>query len=129
MDHSEAIAEELGAMGFFILALIGRMRLTSLYAFRQDAALEPGGIRSAMEHLEKKELITRTEPGRRKRRDLALTPAGREVVERYWTKCLRDFADAESVLRAACVVQIMDCPEYAAEYLKEPGRRAPGKGN
>ncbi len=108
-------------MEYFILALIGRMKLTSLYAFRQEAGLQPGGIRSALEHLEKRDFILRAEPGRRMRRDLALTRAGQEFLERSWTNCLREYADAESVMRSAMVSWLMDCQDHAAAYLQVMG--------
>ncbi len=104
-------------MEFFILALIGMMKLTSLYAFREQAALEPGAIRSALDHLQRNELITRADPGRRRRRDLALTGAGRSVLENSWPNCLREDIDAEAVLRAAMVAWFMDRPAAAADYL------------
>ena len=71
-------------MEFFILALIARMGLTSLYDIRESAGLQPGGIRFSLDQLEKRGWITRSEPGRRRRRDLALTADGRELLERSW---------------------------------------------
>ena len=46
-----AESHDLGPMEFFNLVLIGRMRLGSLHALRQEVGLEPGGIRSALKHL------------------------------------------------------------------------------
>jgi len=105
-------------MEFFILGLIAKMGLTSLYAFRQEAELEPGGIRSALETLEKRHLITRAEPGFRNRREMKLTPEGNEFFNRFWTQCLRPHADAESVLRSALVAWFMESPGAAAAYLE-----------
>jgi DNA-binding MarR family transcriptional regulator len=106
-------------MEFFIMTLIERNGLKSLYEFREVAGLQPGGIRSAMARLEKRKFITQAEPGRR--RDLALTPAGMEFLERFWGNCLRDHLDSESVLRSAMVVWLMKSPDQAAEYLRQTG--------
>lgn len=104
-------------MELFILVLIGPMALTSLYALKDEAGLEPGGIRAALARLENDELITRGDPGRRRRRDLALTPAGISVLQNSWKGCLRDHGDAESVLRSALVAWLMGGPAAAADYL------------
>jgi DNA-binding MarR family transcriptional regulator len=109
-------------MEFFILALIGRVGLKSLYELRQQAGLEPGGIRSAMKTLENAELISRTAPGKRRRRDLTLTSTGRAVLEGSWPGCLREYPDADAVLRAAFVAWVMGSPGAAAAYLNHVGR-------
>lgn len=111
----------LGSMEFFILALIGRAGLKSLYEFRKQAGLEPGGIRSAMKVLENNHFIFRAEPGKRRRRDLALTAAGSEHLERSWPGCLRDYHDGDAVLRAAFVAWVMGGPGTAATYLNHIG--------
>src|SRR3954466_15952392 len=114
-------------MEFFILALIGRVRLTSLYACRERAGLQPGGIRFSLKQLEKWGWITRSLPGRRKRRDLALTNDGSEFLERFWSKCLRDYTDGEAVLRSAFVALLMAGSECAADYLKRTSESRRGK--
>ena len=88
-------------MEFFILVLIGPMGLTSLYALKDQAGLEPGGIRAALTDLLNDELITRADPGRRRRRNLALTESGYGALQNRWKDCLHDHGDAESVLRSA----------------------------
>ena len=75
-------------MEYFILALIGKAGLTSLYAFQQRAGLQPGGIRSALERLEALQLITRAESSTRQRRDMSLTSEGTEVLNYSWKRCL-----------------------------------------
>jgi DNA-binding MarR family transcriptional regulator len=113
--------EGLGAMEYFVLALIGRIGLKSLYELRQQAGLEPGGIRSAMKTLETGKLISRTDPGKRRRRELTVTSAGNAIIERSWQGCLRDYSDADAVLRAALVAWIMGSPVAAASYLNHIG--------
>jgi DNA-binding PadR family transcriptional regulator len=115
-------SDELAVMEYFILALIGKARLRSLYAFRQTAEVEPGAIRGALKHLEERRLITRAEPASRKRRDMALTQAGWSLLQESWTRCLSEHADAESVLRAAWIAMVMSEPEHAATYLEEIGK-------
>jgi len=104
-------------MEFFILALIDRVGLKSLYDFRQQAGLEPGGIRSAMKTLEEKQLVSRSEPGKRRRRELSATAGGNAFLDSAWRSCLRDYPDADAVLRAAFVAWVMETPAAAAGYL------------
>jgi len=108
-------------MEFFILVLIARLELRSTYALRQEAGLEPGGIRSALKHLLDGNLITRADEGKRRRRDMTLTPVGFDVLAVSWRNCLRVEVDSESVLRAAFVAWIMDSARAAASYLHEVG--------
>ena len=75
---------DLGAMEFFILALIDRAGLKSLYSFQKHAALQPGGIRPALLRLEQQKLIQRAESSRRQRRDFSLTPEGRDLLREAW---------------------------------------------
>lgn len=111
-----------GALGFFILALVGKIGLKSLYELRQQAFLEPGGISSAMKSLENEKLISRTAPGKRRRRDLTLTPAGTGLLNRAWQSCLREYADSDAVLRAAMVAWVMESAAAAASYLNHMGQ-------
>jgi hypothetical protein len=110
-----------GSMEFFILALIGRIGLGSLYALKQEVGLEPGGIRSALKHLVAGNLITRADEGKRRRRDMALTQDGINVLANSWRDCLPMEVDAESVLRVAFVAWVMDGPLAAASYLRRIG--------
>jgi DNA-binding MarR family transcriptional regulator len=125
--HDSSKDKEPGAMEFFILALIEKVGLTSLYAFRERAGLQPGGIRFSLDRLEGWGWISRAEMGRRRRRDLALTTAGREVLERSWADCLQDYADGESILRSAFVAWVMAGTECSADYLKRTGESRRGK--
>lgn len=124
---SDSPKAPLGPMELFLLALIGRMGLKSLYELRQKAALEPGAIRLTLRRLEAEELITRSERGRRMRRDLALTPAGFEALER-WHHSLQGHGDAESVLRSAFVAWTMAGPQEVVRYLSGVGYERRGRG-
>ena len=116
-------------MAFFILALIAKAGLTSLYAFQQRAGLQPGGIRIALQRLESLKLITRAESSTRNRRAMALTPEGMEFLNRSWERCLDQFTDSEGVLRAACVALLMGAPELAAQYLEKLANFHEGMAN
>jgi DNA-binding MarR family transcriptional regulator len=109
---------ELGAMEYFILTLIGRAKLTSLYEFQQKAGLQPGGIRQALVRLERRGLITRAASATRRRRELALTNVGFDVLYQSWRECLHDNLETESVIRVACIALFMGGPEDAATYLE-----------
>ncbi len=115
--NDQSSKNDLGPMEFFILVLIGPMGLTSLYAFKDEAGLEPGGIRAALTRLEDRHLITRADPGRRRRRNLEVTESGYAALQNFWKDCLRDYGDAESVLRSAFVAWVMGGPAPAADYL------------
>jgi hypothetical protein len=115
------MSHDPGPMELFILALIGRMKLGSLYSLKQEVGLEPGGIRSALKHLIDGDLIKRADEGKRRRRDMALTSVGFDVLTGSWRNCLRVEGDSESVLRAAFVAWIMESPRAAAGYLHEVG--------
>ncbi len=119
MDQENLPREEgLGAMEFFLLALVGKTGLRSVYELRQHASLEPGAMRSAMERLEAAQLISRTEPGKRRRRELALTAEGSFLLEHRWPNCLREYPDADAILRAAFVGWAMAGADAAAMYLR-----------
>lgn len=104
-------------MELFIMALIERIKLGSLYEFRQRAGLEPGAIRGALRRLESEGLIARSPGGRRRRRQLTLTPEGARVLDEKWRTALVDHPDAESVLRGAFLAMAMDGPEEVLRYL------------
>lgn len=106
-----------GAMEYFLLALIGRAGLTSLYTLQQRAGLQPGGIRPALRRLEKGGFLAHAQPSARRRRNLSLTARGVSFLNDTWKQGLSDYADAESVLRAACVAMLMGDREYASDYL------------
>lgn len=117
-SQSRAKDVEPSVMEYFILALIGKARLTSLYAFQQRAGLQPGGIRTALQRLEDWKLITRAASSTRGRRNMSLTAEGSEFLNRSWTKCLNELTDAEGVLRTACIALLMGAPARAIEYLQ-----------
>jgi hypothetical protein len=117
MTDTKNSGHDLGPMELFILVLIGRMGLTSLYAFKEEVGLEPGGIRAALARLQNDQMLTRADPGKRKRRDLALTEIGKAGLQNSWMDCLRDHGDAESVMRSAFVAWLMGSPAAAADYL------------
>ena len=115
--HDEHEDDPLSVMEYFILALVGKARLTSLYGFQQRAGLQPGGIRSSLQRLEERGLLERAPSGSRQRRDLSLTAIGTRFLERTWKHCLADYPDAESIMRAATVALLMGDQPYAADYL------------
>ena len=109
-------------MGYFILALIGKAGLNSLYAFQKRAELQPGGIRPILRELERLGLIFRAESSKRGRRDFSVTDRGIAFLNETWSECLRDYLDAEAVLRATCVALLMGDPGRAGQYLQEQSR-------
>ena len=116
MTNSEDAMSDLGAMEFFILALIDRAGLKSLYSFQKHAALQPGGIRPALLRLEQQNLIQRAESSRRQRKDFSLTPEGKDLLSRAWQQCLKDTGEPEGVLRSICVALLMGQPDTALYF-------------
>lgn len=110
---------QLRPMEFFILALIDRMGLKSLYAFRQEAGLEPGAIRIALQHLEEANLLERSEGGRRRCRTLTVTDEGRRVLEEDWRAQMVSHPEPEAVLRMCLVARAMAGPQDVVMYLRE----------
>ncbi len=112
----------LGAMEFFILALIAKAGLRSLYDLQQRAGLQPGGIRPALRRLEQRELLVRAEAGSRRRRAMSLTSSGIALLNDSWRMIVeQDYPDIESVLRAATVAILMGHSHRAGEYLWSVG--------
>ena len=116
MVDTEDTTNDLGAMEFFILALIDRAGLKSLYSFQKHAGLQPGGIRPALQRLEQRNLIQRAESSRRQRRDFSLTPSGRNLLRRAWKECLMDSNDTEAVLRSICVALLVGRTDEARYF-------------
>ncbi len=94
-------------MEFFILALVGRAGLSSIYELQQKAALQPGGIRPALQRLERLNLVTRGSSTVRRKRELAITEDGEEVL-RSWRRCLEDTTDTDAALRVICIALLMN---------------------
>ena len=105
-------------MEYFILALIGRANLISLYDFQQKAGLQPGGIRSVLKRLEDLGLIHRAESSTRRRQYFFSSPEGIRFLNNSWQRSLQGYPDSESVLRAAAVALLMNDEELAARYLQ-----------
>jgi DNA-binding MarR family transcriptional regulator len=106
-----------GAMDFFLMALVDRADLTSLYALQQKANLQPGSLRAVLQRLEGFKLIERAESASRRRRDLSLTALGTSFLNDHWRDFMMDYPDAESVIRVASVALLMGDASCAADYL------------
>lgn len=105
-------------MEFFLLAVIGKGGLTSLYELQKRAGLEPGGIRPALARLEADGYLTRGEHATRNKRSLGLTAKGIHFLEKNWSLSLQNFPDFESVLRATAVALLMGEPKTARVHLE-----------
>ena len=108
---------ERTAMAFFVLAVISRGGLCSLYELQRGVALEPGGIRPLLVRLEQEGLLQRSEPGHRRRKRMTVTQQGEQLLKEEWEGCLQDYPDSESILRAATVALLMGRSDIARDYL------------
>jgi DNA-binding PadR family transcriptional regulator len=109
---------------YYLLALLAKTDLRSLYDFHQKAFVEPGSIRISLERLEANGFITRAESSYRNRREFSITNAGRQFLEENWQKCLRPYPYAYAIMRAAIVALFMNHPLRAATYLEGQQRLA-----
>jgi DNA-binding PadR family transcriptional regulator len=119
MQNDEQAIREISAMEFFILALIEKAGLQSVYELQKKAMLQPGGIRPALIRLESDGLLTRTGEGMRNKRELDLSALGRKFLDEKWWFSLQDYRDLESTLRALAVALLMNQVETARTYLRD----------
>jgi DNA-binding PadR family transcriptional regulator len=112
-------AGDVGVLQIFILTLVDVAGVDTLYRLRREVGLEPGGIKSALQTLERNSFIQRGAPGRRGRKTFIVTSQGRQALRERWALCLTDQSSAEAVLRAAMIAWWMCAPGMAADYLEK----------
>jgi DNA-binding MarR family transcriptional regulator len=105
------------AMDYFVLAMISRGGLHSLYELQQGVGLQPGGIQPVLKRLEQEGFLKRSEQQERRRRLMTVTELGERFLSAAWRDCLADYPDVESILRAATVGILMGDWERAHGYL------------
>jgi DNA-binding PadR family transcriptional regulator len=104
-------AKPLRPMQLFVLAMIAKGGVKTVYEMKRDAKLSQGGTRDALEWLEKKDYIKRSDPvGELQKKEFAVTSKGLQVLESKWQWGLNEFPnwDAETVLRVVWVALQMD---------------------
>jgi DNA-binding PadR family transcriptional regulator len=114
---STSYRESTEVMPLFLLALISKGGLRTLYDLQQQAALQPGGVQPVLRQLENEGFLTRSEEGKRRRRVMSVTEEGERLLAEQWPACMVFHSDVESVLRAATVALLMEQPHYARGYL------------
>jgi DNA-binding PadR family transcriptional regulator len=114
---NETTDQEFGAMEFFLLALVERAGLKSVYALQKQASLQPGGIRPALKRLESAGLLNRKDAGSRSKRELVVTEKGSEFLAKNWINSLQRYVEFESVLRATATALLMGKTNMACMYL------------
>lgn len=112
---------DLTLLEFFLLALISKAGLTTVYALRNRSGLSWGGIRPSLVRLEQWGLLARAPIGKLNRREFILTEAGRRRLRSGWSdralKVMRDpDADLDSLVRAGWLAWAME-PGEAAAFL------------
>jgi len=70
-----------------------------------------------LKRLEQEGFLERSEQQKRRRRLMTVTSLGEQFLNAAWPDCLDDYADVESVLRAATVGILMGDWERAYRYL------------
>ena len=104
-------------MDYFVLAMISRGGLHSLYELQQGVGLQPGGIQPVLKRLEQEGFLERSEQQKRRRRLMTVTELGEQFLNAAWPDCLDDYPDVESILRAATVGILMGDWQRAYRYL------------
>jgi DNA-binding MarR family transcriptional regulator len=104
-------------MPLFLLALVSRGGLNTLYALQHQAGLQPGGVQPVLRQLERDGLLLRSDEGKRRRRAMVVTDKGEETLAAHWRTCLGFYMDVESVLRAATTSLLMGDRKAAYHYL------------
>ena len=110
-------SESAEVMPIFLLALVSKAGLRTLYDLQQQAGLQPGGIIPILRQLENGGLLKRSEEGKRRRRILAVTTEGERVLATDWPGCVVFHRDVESVLRASTIALLMGQSHLARNYL------------
>ena len=92
---------KLGILDLFLLGAIAKGYARTSYDLRQSLGLSWGGIRPALLKLERLELLKKSAPGFRRRREFRVTAAGQQALRAGWRPALDVKADGEGVMRAA----------------------------
>jgi DNA-binding MarR family transcriptional regulator len=108
-------------MEIFLMTVISRAGLNTLYRLQREANLQPGSVRQAIRDLEDMGLIARSEAPRRgrNRRTMSLTPIGERFLELHWMDSLEPKQDMESVIRGVTVTILLNGPRTAFKFLNE----------
>jgi DNA-binding MarR family transcriptional regulator len=104
-------------MEFFLLAVVARGGLHTMYELQHVAGLQPGSIQPAIRRLEEDGLLTRADESKRRRRMMKVTNVGEHVLEKDWARCAQEYADAESIMRCATLMMLMAGADHASHYL------------
>ncbi len=118
----------LQPLDIFILAVIGRLKATTLYALQQQADLSPGTASPSLRRLLALGFIRKGEArGEKQAKKLTLTNDGECFLEANWRDLLLDVPDdAESILRRAWVAYPFSNDE-ALTYLRTAAQELEGR--
>ena len=116
-------------MAIFLMAVISRGGLPTLYALQQTVRLQPGSLSQIIRRLESHGLLARSAAGKRRRRMMSLTEAGEGFLEAEWRNCLTPQREMEAILRSTTVALLMGDLRAGLEFLfrsaSERERRQP----
>ena len=101
----------LAPMELFVLALLASGRVASVYDFKRRLLLSQGAMQPTLKRLETLGYVGKQSPtGALRRKELTLTPSGREILLQKWTWGLSEaaVADADTVLRVVWAAAQLD---------------------
>jgi DNA-binding MarR family transcriptional regulator len=104
-------------MEMFLMAVISRGGLNTLYGFQQETGLQPGSITKVIENLQKDGLLDRSDRAKRGRRAMRLTEAGERLLVADWKHSMDAKREMESIFRSATVALLMDDIGSAINFL------------
>jgi DNA-binding MarR family transcriptional regulator len=104
-------------MEVFLMAAISRGNLTTLYALKESAGLQPGSLAHVIKALIEAGLLERSESVKRGRRPMTLTENGDKFLADKWRKSLDANREMESVIRSTMVAILMGDIGEAVDFL------------
>jgi DNA-binding PadR family transcriptional regulator len=115
---------QIGAMEMFLLGMMAKAKVRTLYDLQRRARLSSGAAVPALRRLEGRELIaSQIAKGSRKRR-FRLTSEGRDVLKKTWPSSLEKIPlDIDGILRCAWIAVLMGDPGFGAKYLRKAAQK------
>ncbi len=104
------MAAPVSALEFFLVTLIEKAELRTVYELHRELGLSPGALRPALENLVKRGYLEKSEAGSRGRQEFVLTGKGEEILSVHWQGFLQQppEGDADSVVRVAWALNVLN---------------------
>jgi hypothetical protein len=105
-------------MGIFLLAVISRGRLNTLYALQHGLQLQPGSVAPVIHALVQEGLLQRSEAKKKRgSKPMAVTSAGEQLLNDRWKEGLEVDREIETIVRGTTVALLMGDCATAIQHL------------